>query len=316
MARRVFITGASGFIGRALAARLRATGDEVLGVDLRGDPEQGIAAGDVRRPGAWQRGAAGCDVVVHAAADLSGRTERVRDFWTINVLATKHALDAAAAAGAARFVHLSSVTVFGSDFPDGVDETHPVFPIGLPYADMKISSEQVVLQAHAERRMAVTVVRPGDVYGPGSGPWAVKTVELIKARQFLLPAGGIFSPVYVDDVAAGVHTAATADAAAGQVVTLAGGIGVRNEDFFRPYFEALGRRVTKLPPRAASALAALNAKLPGDRDANPRSVAYLSRRGTYSIAKARDLLGWQPATPLEEGQRRSIAWLREAGLIP
>ena len=312
MPRRVFITGASGFIGRALAARFRAAGDEVGGVDLRADPANGVVAGDVRREGAWQERAAAADLVVHTAADLSGRTERVRDFWTINVLATKHALDAAAG----RFVHLSSVAVFGNDFPDGVDETHPVFPRGLPYADMKIASEQVVLQAHAEGRVAATVVRPGDVYGPGSAAWAVKPVALIKARRLVLPAGGIFSPVYIDDLAAGVHAAATSDAAVGQVITLAGGIGVRNEVFFAPYFEALGRRVTKLPPRAAQALASVNALLPGDQEGNRRSAQFLSRSGTYSIAKARELLGWQPETPLAEGQRRAIGWLRETGLVP
>ncbi len=315
MARRVFITGASGFIGRAVAARFRAAGDVVRGVDLRADPAAGVVAGDVREPGAWQREAAGCDVVVHTAADLSGRTTRVHDFWTINVLATKHALDAAVAGGA-RFVHVSSVAVFGDRFPDGVDETHPVFPIGLPYADMKIASEQVVLQAHAEGRAAVTVVRPGDVYGPASAAWAVKPVDLIRKRRLVLPAGGIFSPVYIDDLAAGLHAAATAEQAAGQVFVLAGGIGVRNEDFFRPYFEALGMRVTAVPPRVARALARVNALLPGDQEANPRSADFLSRRGTYSIAKARSVLGWSPAMPLEEGQRRTIAWLRERGMVP
>ena len=312
MPRRVFITGASGFIGRAVAARLRAAGDEVGGVDLRADPANDVVAGDVRAPGAWQERAAAADLVIHTAADLSGRTERVRDFWTINVLATKHAVDAATG----RFVHLSSVAVFGSDFPDGVDETYPVFPKGLPYADMKIASEQVVLQAHAEGRAVTTVIRPGDVYGPASAAWAVKPVALIRARRFVLPAGGIFSPVYIDDLAAGVHAAATSDAAAGQVITLAGGIGVRNEDFFAPYFEALGKRVTKLRPRAAQRLARVNARLPGDQEANPRSAEFLSRRGTYSIAKARELLGWQPETPLAEGQRRTLAWLRESGLVP
>ena len=71
MPSRVFITGASGFIGRALAARLRGRGAEVRGVDLTADGEAGILAGDVRAPGEWQGAMAGCDAVLDTAALVS-----------------------------------------------------------------------------------------------------------------------------------------------------------------------------------------------------------------------------------------------------
>ena len=87
--------------------------------------------------------------MLHTAARVSFGSGLER-FWHANVAGTRHALDAAVAAGARRFLHLSSVTVFGFDFPDGVDERHPVRPNGVPYVDTKVASEQVVLQAHAE----------------------------------------------------------------------------------------------------------------------------------------------------------------------
>ena len=77
-----------------------------------------------------------------ARVSFGSRLER---FWQANVAGTRRVLDAAVAAGAGRFVQLSSVVAFGFDFPDGVDERHPVRPNGVPYVDLpKVASEQVV----------------------------------------------------------------------------------------------------------------------------------------------------------------------------
>ena len=311
---KAFVTGASGFIGSTLADRLRAEGVEVRGMDLVADPAAGIVAGDVAREGDWQRHAAGCDLVVHTAAVVSLRLTRPGEVWRANVLGTKHALDAAIAGGASRFLHISSVTVFGFAFPDGVDERYAVRPTGVPYADTKIASEQLVLQAHAEGRIPCTIVRPGDVYGPRSRAWAVIPVTLIRSRRFVLPSGGrgIFSPVYVDDLVAGMIAAARTPAAAGNVLTLSGGIGVPNRDFFGRYADALGMRLPTLPAPLARAAA----RVARDPDVNPRAVDYMLRTGTYSIARARELLGWSPEVGVDEGMERTLAWLREAGLVP
>jgi nucleoside-diphosphate-sugar epimerase len=318
---RVFITGASGFIGRALAERFRADGHEVRGMDLAADPATGVVAGDVAVAGPWQTHAAGCDLVVHTAAVVSLRLERADETWRANVVGTRNALDAAVAGGASRFLHFSSVTVFGFTFPDGVTERDPVRLTGVPYPDTKIASEQVVLQAHAEGRMACTVVRPGDVYGPRSRAWAVLPVEAIRSRQFALPGGGrgVHSPVYVDDLVDGVVAAATSDAGVGHVFTLSGGAGVANREFFGAYADALGMRLVTVPTPVARAAATAIwlARRWGreDVDVNPRSVDYLVRTGTYSIAKAREVLGWSPKVGFPDGMERTLAWLRSEGLL-
>ena len=319
---RVFITGASGFIGRVLAERWRAMGAEVSGVDRVPDPEHGIVAGDVSQPGLWQRAAEGSDVVVHTAA-LVGMPSDESGFWEVNVRGTRMALEAARDAGARRFVHLSSVVTFGLDFPDQVDEQWPVTPTGVAYVDTKIASEQVVLQAHAAGEAEVTVVRPGDVYGPGSRPWTVLPVALLKSRRFVLPAGGrgIHSPIYVDDLANGIVAAAEADSARGQVITLSGGVGVETREFFGHYARMLGRRgVPTAPTRVMIAATAAQDRvaraLRRPNELTPAGVRYLAlRRGTYGIGKARDLLGWEPAVGVEEGMRRCEEWLRREGVL-
>jgi nucleoside-diphosphate-sugar epimerase len=319
MPLRVFITGASGFIGRTLFDRYRAEAHEVTGCDLVPDPERGIVAGDVAVPGPWQDHMTGCDLVIHTAASVSLKMEDAEHTWRANVLGTSNALAGAERAGVSRFVHFSSVTVFGLEFPDDVDERYPVRSTYIPYPDSKIASEQVVLQAHVEGRVPCTIVRPGDVYGPRSRAWAIIPAELIKARRFTLPGGGrgIHSPVYVDNLVDGVVLAAASPAAVGEIFTLSDGIGVPYREFFAPYAEAVGRRLITLPTPIALGSAAVIQRIarfaPGDNEINPGSARYLLRRGTYSNAKARRVLGWEPQVGVAEGLARTIEWLRAEG---
>lgn len=320
--RRVFVTGARGFIGAAIADRCRAAGAEVRGVDQVADRALGIVAGDVATPGEWQRHAAGCDLVVHTAAVVSNAFGHDAS-WRVNVLGTRHVLDAAVRGSAARFVQLSSVRAFSDlGFPDGVDERHPVRTDGAAYVDTKIASEHVVLQAHAAGELACTIVRPGDVYGPGSQPWVVKPLELIRKRTFALPAlgRGRFSPVCVEDLVDGIVLAAAAPAAGGQVLTLAGASAVSTREFFAHHHRWLGVRGPLLLPTPvalgiAHAAAAVNRVRRVESEVNPTSMRYFARRGGYSIAKARALLGYDPAVTLEEGMRRTEAWVRARALV-
>jgi nucleoside-diphosphate-sugar epimerase len=316
---RVFITGASGFIGRALCERYAADGHEVRGCDLVADPDRDVVGGDVAEPGPWQDHAAGCELVIHTAANVSLRLERREQMWRANVLGTANAVEAAERAGAQRFVHFSSVTVFGLEFPDDVDERYPVHNTFIPYPDSKIASEQVVLQAHLDGRVPCTVVRPGDVYGPRSRAWALVPAELMRRRRFMLPGWGkgIHSPVFIDNLVDGVALAAASSGAAGQVFTLSDGIGVPCREFFEPYAKLIGRRLVTLPTPVVLGAAAVAQRLArfesGDNDVNPEATRYMLRRGTYSIEKARRVLGWEPRVGLHVGLERTIGWLREQG---
>ncbi len=320
--KSALITGASGFIGRRLAERLEAEGVEVTGLDMQTDRGRNVVAGDISEPGSWQRAADGAEVVFHTAAIVSNAASLDRQ-WRVNVLGTRHVLDAAAEAGASRFIHFSSVRAFGdSGFPDGVTEGHPVRPDGNPYVDTKIASEQVALQAHAAGEIECTVIRPGDVYGPGSRPWTILPLEFIKANRFALPAmgKGVFSPLYIDNLLDGLLLAADAPEGSGEVFTLSDGVGVSCAEFFGHYYRMLGKRGPALIPTplasAASAASEAIARIGGvPTEFNRASMRYLARTGTYSIEKAREKLGYEPDVDLAEGMRRTEAWLQEQGLL-
>lgn len=101
--RRVFVTGALGFVGRALSDRYRSLGSDVIGVDVTADASCGVVAGDTCEPGAWQEAADGCDLVISTAALVTNMATSQRA-WEVNVLGTRRALDVAMCGGAQRFV--------------------------------------------------------------------------------------------------------------------------------------------------------------------------------------------------------------------
>ncbi len=322
---KALITGAAGFIGQALTTRLQSEGVEVVGLDMQTDKGRGIVAGDITVVGGWEGAAAGCDTVFHTAAAVTNTA--TLDFgWRVNVLGTKHVIDAAVAAGATRFVHISSIRAFSDvDFPvlaGGVTEEHPVRPDGSVYVDTKIASEQVALQAHAAGRIEVTVIRPGDVYGPGSRPWTILIVEAIKSNQFLLPAmgKGVFSPAYIDNLTDGVQLAGTRPEGSGQVFTISDGVGISTKEFFGNYYRMLGRKGPRVLPTAAALALVTVPETIASVSGNPteisrESMRYLARAGTYSIEKARTLLGYEPSVDLTEGMRRTESWLNSQGLL-
>jgi nucleoside-diphosphate-sugar epimerase len=321
MPSKVFISGALGLIGSVLADRYREQGAEVRGVDVRADPARGVIAGDIGEAGEWQEHARGCDLVVNTAAYV-GFGGELDEVWRVNVLGTRRVIDAAARGGAERFVQFSSVTTFGFEYPDGVDETYPVRMTGNPYPDSKIASEQVTLQAHVAGDAQATIVRPGDVYGPRSRGWTVLPVEMIKSGQMILPAGGHgqIGPVYVDNLVDGVLLAAESPKAVGEIFTIADGTAVEIGDFFGHYARMLGKpRPRALPTPVARTIAMAGGRiekaLGRDTEMSAASVDYVAKRGGYSIEKARRVLGYEPTVGLEEGMRRCEEWLRAEGLL-
>ena len=319
--RKVFITGALGFMGRALSAQYQALGAETCGLDVRADASANVVAGDVSRPDEWQDVLSGCDLVIHTAAIVTNNVSR-EEAWRVNVLGTRRVLDASIKAGVKRFVHVSSLAAMRFILEDQADESAPVMPTGNPYVDTKIASEQVVLAAHAAGEMACTIIRPADIYGPNSRPWTLIPVQMIQKGLFLLPAHGqgVFRAIYIDDLVNGVMLAAEKDEGIGQIFILGGEVATTCEKFFGHYYRMMGKDGQRmLSTSTAVAIAEAGRmifKLLGKPTELGRgAMEMLSKKNTVSNKKAHDLLGWYPQVDLEEGMRRTEVWLREQGLL-
>jgi nucleoside-diphosphate-sugar epimerase len=314
--RRVGVTGAAGFVGRVLAARLRADGHEVVGIDVAAlGPD--VRAADIRRPGAWQDALATCDAIVHTAA-LVSQTASHDAAWAANVVGTRRVLDACTPT--TRIVHCSSSAVYSPDRPPQVEESHPVRPTGRPYGDTKIASEQVVLAAQVAGEADVVVLRPGDVYGAGSRPWTEIPVATMRAGRMVLPAfgRGLIDPVYVDDLVDCVLAALTTPAPQARVYNVAGGAPVTAAAFFGEYSRRLGLLRPRFAPTAVAVLLAEGLgraqRLRGARsELGAGSIAMLTKTGGMSIARAQRELGWAPRIDLAEGMRRTCAAIAARG---
>ncbi len=318
---KVFITGANGFIGRSLARRCRELGAEVSGLDFQADAQWGVVAGDLTRPEQWKQALQGVDLVIHAAAIVSN-TASMDLAWGINVKATAALLGHCIEAGVKRFVQLSSVAAYGFAATEEVDETQPLRPMGNTYVDTKIASEHIVLACHASSAMDCTIIRPGDVYGPGSRPWVVLPLEMIKSGKFMLPAHGqgLFSPVYVDDIVNGILLAATRAEGAGQIFNISGGITPTCAEFFGYHTRMAGAKPLKSMATRPARLLAEIARVAitffgGTTELGGGTIDMLSRKAGYSIAKADRLLGYHPQVDLAEGMRRTEEWARAEGLV-
>jgi nucleoside-diphosphate-sugar epimerase len=311
--RTLFITGVGGFIGKRLAERALARGLRVRGLD-----NAAAAVASARRLGVDAVEAEitdaprvaqlleGSDTVVHTAA-LVREYGPIELFRKVNVEGSRCVAMAAREAGVQTFVHLSSVMVYGFSYPEGVDETGPTRGENNSYCQTKIESERAVLALNAPPAFGVIVVRPGDVYGPGSVPWIQRPLEMLRKRRLFLPAGGhgVINPVYVDNLVDGIFLAIEARAH-GEVFNITDGHALENAEFFGQ----LARRAALPPPRSlptpllkviAWAISALRERGLTRDEASVDTIRYLSRSNAYSIAKARRMLGYAPRVSLDEG---------------
>ncbi len=315
------MTGAGGFIGGAVARALVERGAQVTGIDV--DP--GAAAvlerdgiephiADVTDAERIAAAVADCGLVVHTAAFVH-EWGAMSDFVRVNVAGTATVLDAAATAGA-RAVHVSSVVVYGYDAPGELDERAHLRTYGIPYIDTKSASDRLA------RRRGAVVVRPGDVYGPGSIPWLVRPLELARAGRLAVPGrgDGTMLPIYVDDLVAALLAAAERGRA-GEAYTAWDGRPVGFHEYFSRIAEIAGGPAPRRLPRAALVAAGAAserwARLRGTTPAfTARSPTFVDRRGTASIERARTELGWEPRIALDRGLELCAAWARERGLAP
>ena len=316
----VLITGANGFIGQTLMRYYQSQGVKAIGVDLNGNGND-IFVGDIAKPEQWGHLLDQAQVVIHTAA-LVSNAMKDEDMWRVNVLYTRNLIAAAAKHGVKRFVQISSIVAYGNAASGELDETYPVHAHGGSYVLTKLASEHVVLTAHAQGKIEVVIVRPGDVYGPGCRVWVNIPLDMIKTNQFLLPAKGeaLFRPVYVDDLVRGIALAASVPNIGGQIFNLSSDGYVTTEQFFTYHYQWLGKSSPIcLPTGLAWFIAEMTFRLKllfGIRsEGSGASVLQLTSRAWFSIKKAQQMLGWRPEVSLDEGMKRTKEWAKEQGLL-
>lgn len=326
---KVLVTGATGFLGRATAIRLRDLGWDVQG--LGRDPlngrlltEQGIPfiQADLRNEKEIEEACAGQEYVIHCAA-LSSPWGRYRDFYETNVTGTQNVVAGCLRHGVHRLVHVSTPSVY-FEYADRLhiseQSSLPSKPVNA-YAATKLIAERIVLDAAASGLPSI-LLRPRAIFGPGDTTLFPRLLRVNESRGIPLIGGGnaLLDLTYTDNVIDGLVLACTApDHATGQIYNLTNGEPVKLIELLRRLFALLQLPLRAKPISRSAALAAgqgmewLYRAFPflGEEPPFTRyTVGLLAYSQTLDISKARENLGYDPKVSMDEGISRFADWWR------
>ena len=309
----ILVTGATGFVGKAVVRRLLAEdASRRVIVAVRRDNQQWPdkvlprVTGDLEPSSDWSHALEGVSAVVHCAARVHVMTDTAAnpldEFRRVNVQGTLNLARQAAAAGVRRFVFVSSIKVNG----EAIEPGHPFTADDAPgpldaYGVSKMEAEQGLRELSAQTGMDVVIIRPPLVYGPGVKANFAAMMRWLK-RGVPLPLGAIHnqrSLVALDNLVDLIVTCLTHPAAANQTFLVSDGEDVSTTQLLRRMGLALGRPA-RLIPVPVSWLK-LAATMVGKQDMAQRLCGSLQ----VDIEKTRRLLGWTPPLSLDEGLRRA-----------
>jgi nucleoside-diphosphate-sugar epimerase len=332
----VLVTGAGGFLGRRVVTALRRNGHHVRAlVHATPPPEEwvedgfvDIVSGRLGDDDAIRHALAGAKAVIHCAARVSRRGSR-NDFFRDNVSGTAHLLEAAAAAGVDRFIHVSSIGVYG--YHNGGEPTHETTgydqhpELRGAYTWSKLEADRVVQEFGRHGRLRTVIIRPGILVGSeGRGFTSRLALGSMLGRLLVVGQPSALLPLcHVDDAAAAVIAAIASDEARGAYNV------VDDEVPQDEWLRSLAARGASKPAMFVSPLmltipaAVLELTFRMARRPAPSLSRYKIRRATeslrYDTSRARRELGWTPAVgvrSLIDGARPTNGALAADSLHP
>jgi len=324
---KILVTGATGFVGSHLAARLARGGDDVRCLARRPAQAAQLAAigarfvpGSLDDRASLEAAVAGVDVVYHLAGVTAAASER--EFLAVNAEGTARLVEAVGAANPrlARLVYISSLAAVGPTTHGSLlSEASPCRPV-TAYGRSKLGGEEAVRRG----RVPWTIVRPPAVYGPRD-PELLRMFRIV--RFGIAPVFGRgrqeLSLVYVEDLSAGIVQAGLVPAAAGRTYHLAHPGVVLARDLVREVGRAVRGRtplIVPVPPAIAArivraigrAAAAAGRRTVVSED---KMAEFLAPAWGTSVELAERELGWRPAHDLRSGIAATAAWYRAEGLL-
>lgn len=311
-AGRILVTGAVGFVGRALCAALRQHKLPCIAAVRRAEGGNGIAeeiaVGDLGPDTDWQAALQGIACVVHLAARTHVLDDRSPDplaeYRRINVAVTRKLAQQAARSGVRRFVFLSSVKVNGESTTSQPFSERDVPRPEDAYGISKREAEDVLRAIGNETGMEIVILRPPLVYGPGVKGNFLRLLNAV-AKGVPLPLASIDnrrSLVYVGNLVDAIITCIHAPAAAGRTFLVSDGEDLSTPELIRKLATAMGRKPRLLP--CPPALLALAARLCG------REAAFRRLSGSLAvdISALQQTLHWQPRYPTNQGFSATAQW--------
>lgn len=304
----ILVTGADGFVGKALCGRLGKDGlDFRRGVRQKTFPND-AGIGDIGPETDWGPSLAGCEAVVHLAARVHVMCDTARDplfeFRQVNVAGTINLARQAAQAGVRRFVFLSSAKVNGEQ---GVFSEEDLPRPQDAYANSKWEAEQGLHEMAAETGMEIVILRPPLVYGPGVGANFLRLMRSVDLG-LPLPLGSVEnqrSLIYVENLVDAIMVCLSRPSAAGKTYLVSDGVALSTPILIRQLAQALGRSSRLLP------LPAGWIRLAGKMLGKSQEVDRLLGSLVVDNRRINRDLGWVPPCSMQEGLAATAMWYRQ-----
>lgn len=330
---KILVTGAAGFLGQNLAAKLAQRGDEVTamvwppgsGAGLQELPLR-ILTGSILDPEAVARAVAGQDAVYHIAGKVDDWGPR-DEYYAVNVQGTRALLGASLAAGIKHFLHISSLVVLGIPEKNPLDETTAYTgTFQNPYMETKLLSEIEVREFGAARGFPVTIIRPGIIWGPGDTTMLPRMERLAKLR-LLVPVGrgdALLCLTHVANLTEALVLMALNEKAYGQIYHITDAEAVSSKRYFKELSRVIGiRQPPVCVPQPLACFAAdvfeIAARLLGllGKQCAPLLTRYGISVWSASMvappAKAEQQLGYRQQVFFREGMHELAGWYGRRG---
>jgi nucleoside-diphosphate-sugar epimerase len=311
----ILVTGANGFVGRAVCARALPKGLQIKGATRQACPlPEGVGnvvVGELGNTTDWRQALQGVDVVIHLAARVHVMRDDAHDpieaFRQVNMQGTRHLAKAAAAAGVRRMVYVSSIKVNGEETLGEQRFSERDAPLPQdPYGVSKMEAEQALWEVSRETGLQVVILRPPLVYGEGVKGNFERMMRAV-LRGWPLPLGAVHNKrdlVYVGNLADALLACAEHPQAAGNTYLVSDGESVTTTELLRALAESMGiaSRVFRVPLPILKFLAGMAG----------RSAEAARLLGSLQIdsGKIRRELNWTPPYTLQQGLQATAAWYR------
>lgn len=307
---RVLVTGATGFVGRALCETLARSGYRVRAA-LRSDRAvpasiaEKALVGEIGASTDWSAALDDVDFVIHAAARVHVMHDTAADLcFETNANGTRRLATAAAQAGVSRFVFLSSIKVNGEETTGRAYTATDVARPRDPYGQSKLAGEKFVQEIGASAAMETVIVRPPLVYGPGVKANFLRLLRWVD-REYPLPFAAIRnsrSLVSLWNLCELLVLVTRHPAAANATWMVSDGEDLSTPELIRRLARAMQRRARLLavPVGLLGVAGALTGRAP--------EVKRLCGSLTVAVDQTRARLGWSPGLSTDESLARTVAW--------
>ncbi len=309
----IFITGATGFLGKTIVKKLMEQHHSVTCLLLPGDdpssvPEAEITRGDITQPDTLIDKTSDHDAIVHLAGAV-GDGQSWDKCTRLNKEGTLNIAEEAVRSGVRRFIHMSSVSVYGRISGVPIAEDFPLKKINDPYGDTKIDAESILNKLVEKGALDLTTIRPTMIYGPGDLRFLPRVIETLKSGKARLIGKGSNSVdcIHVSDVADFICRVIESKTAVGRIYNLTHPDNLSWKEMITEIAIALKVPVPKkhLPYGIAYFLASCMEAASFVTRKPPRLTRYAVRNVGkpyyYLTDRSKDELAYMPSISLKQG---------------